>query len=81
MADVRAGIRCWFADGRWSRIMRQSATRQPWHQEYAFVGWIPTGISVVVMQIRSGCVVYHAAEHDWAFAEDFLVAGSPVDFR
>jgi hypothetical protein len=61
--------------------MYQSATCQPWHQEYAFIRWIPTGISVAVIQIRARRTASDAAEDDWPFAEDFPMAGSPVDFR
>jgi hypothetical protein len=61
--------------------MYQSGIRQPWHQEYAFIGWIPTGISVAVIQICARRTDFHATEHDRPFAEDFPRAGSPVEFR
>jgi hypothetical protein len=61
--------------------MCPSATCQPWHQEYAFIGWIPTGISVAVLQIRALWTAFNATEPDWRFAADFPEARSPVDFR
>jgi len=61
--------------------MCPSATCQPWYQEYAFIGWIPTGISVAVLQIRARRTAFNATELDWPFAEDCPMAGSPVDFR
>jgi hypothetical protein len=32
--------------------------------EYAFIGWIPTGISVAVIQIGGRGTTFNAAEHD-----------------
>jgi hypothetical protein len=61
--------------------MNQSAACQPWHEDYSFIGWIPTGISFAVIQIRAGRAAVGAAERDRPFAEDFPATSSPVDFR
>ncbi len=54
--------------------MCRSSTYESWHQEYAFKGWIPTRISVAVIQIRARSTAFHAAEHDWPFADEFPMA-------
>jgi hypothetical protein len=54
MAGVRAGIRCYVAEMRASRVMIQFPPWQPWHEGYPCIGGIPTAISVEVIQIRVG---------------------------
>jgi len=58
--------------------MCRGAACQRWHLQYALIGWIPTDISVAVIQIRAHRTAAYTAEHDWPFAEDLLMAGSPV---
>lgn len=61
--------------------MRRSAAHHPWHHEYAEIGWIPTRVSFVFIEIRARSTAFHGTEHDWPFAADFPETSSPVDFR
>jgi len=61
--------------------MCRSATRQPWHQEYAVLDWIPTELSVAVNQIRGGEASFGALRARLLFAEEFPRPRSPIDFQ
>ena len=51
------------------------------HQEYAFIGWIPSKISVADIQILAPRTAVYAAEHERPYAGDFPGHGPPLDFR